>query len=124
MRDHAQATEHHRHCEPQRPGWPRAPSPPRVLGFAYRLDRQLGALIEAAAVVGQRQFPRGAGKQPCAKMFLQSGHLPADGWLARVLLLRDTGERTGFDDSDESAKQGDYVRHSYIIRINHIRSSP
>src|SRR5438132_6044303 len=111
MRNHAQAAEYHRHREPQRPGWPRAPSPYRVLGFAYRLDRRLGALIEATAIVGQRQFPRGAGEQPCAEMVLQSGHLPADSWLARVLLLRDTGERTGLDDPDESAKQGDRVRH-------------
>src|SRR5258705_12839825 len=120
MRHHAQAADLTRRSEPHRPGWPRAPSPPRVLGFAYRLDRQLGALIEAAAVVGKRQFPRGAGKQPCAEMFLQSGHLSADGWLARVLLLRNAGERTGLDDPDEGAKQGDRVRHSYIVRINNI----
>src|SRR5258705_4547550 len=115
MRHHAQAADLTRRSEPHRPGWPRAPSPHRVLGFAYRLDRQLGALIEAAAVVGQRQFPRGAGKQPCAEMFFQSRHLPAHSWLAPALLLRNTGERPGLDDPDEGAKQGGRVGPSYMI---------
>ena len=52
MWNHAQAAEYHGHREPQRAGGARAPPSYGILRFAYRLDRQFGAFIEAAAVVG------------------------------------------------------------------------